>query len=205
MAPKRKNPRKLPVQARSKIKVEAILEAAAHILKRDGPAGFTTNHVAEAANVSVGSIYQYFPNKESILVTLMRRQITRARAMRPAVLDQKDAISLCERIQAAVRWHLDVRREDPEIHRRLYEVHRDVLTSDERAEFDRFHETAVLSALSYHRREIHQRNLATAALVVSQFMLAATQAATAERPELLRDPDYERSIARAVLAYLKGG
>lgn len=205
MASKSRNPRKRPVQARSRIKVDAVLEAAAHILTRDGPAGLTTNHIAEAANISVGSIYQYFPNKESILVTLMRRQLSRARAMRPAILDRKRSISLTERVQAAVRWHLDVRRQDPQIHRRLYEVHRDVLTGEERAEFDRGHALAVLGGLRHHRREIAQRNLETAALVVSQFMLAATQAATAERPELLTDPDYERSIVRALLAYLTGG
>ncbi len=55
--------RKQPSQARSKATVDAIVEAAARILGDQGWAGFTTNKVAEAAGVSIGSYYQYFPDK----------------------------------------------------------------------------------------------------------------------------------------------
>ncbi len=63
-------PRKLPVQARSTQMVKDILQAAVRVLTREGPTRFTTIRVAEAAGVSVGSLYQYFPNKQSILVRL---------------------------------------------------------------------------------------------------------------------------------------
>lgn len=62
--------RKRPGQARSKQLVADILEAATRVLGRDGARRFTTARVAEAAGVSVGSLYQYFPNKESILFRL---------------------------------------------------------------------------------------------------------------------------------------
>ena len=62
--------RKRPRQARSERLVADILEAATRILARDGARRFTTARVAEAAGVSVGSLYQYFPNKESILFRL---------------------------------------------------------------------------------------------------------------------------------------
>ena len=65
-------PRKQPKQARSAHLVEAILEAAARVLEKDGAAAFTTIRVAEQAGVSVGSLYQYFPNKESILFRLQQ-------------------------------------------------------------------------------------------------------------------------------------
>jgi AcrR family transcriptional regulator len=52
--------------------VEAILQAAVRVLERDGAAGFTTVRVAERAGVSVGSLYQYFPNKQSILFRLQQ-------------------------------------------------------------------------------------------------------------------------------------
>ncbi|MBN9531451.1 MAG: TetR/AcrR family transcriptional regulator [Alphaproteobacteria bacterium] len=67
-------PRKLPRQARAAATMEAILEGAAHILRRDGLGGFTTNHIAERAGVSIGSLYQYFPGKEAILAELIRRK-----------------------------------------------------------------------------------------------------------------------------------
>ena len=63
-------PRKHPVQARSTQLVAAILEAAIRVLERDGAQRFTTIRVAEAAGVSVGSLYQYFPNKHAILFRL---------------------------------------------------------------------------------------------------------------------------------------
>lgn len=62
--------RKEPQQARSTDLVKAILEAAVQVLLREGAARFTTARVAERAGVSVGSIYQYFPNKAAILFRL---------------------------------------------------------------------------------------------------------------------------------------
>ena len=66
--------RKRPRQARSERLVAAILEAATRVLTRDGARRFTTARVAEAAGVSVGSLYQYFPNKESILFRLQANE-----------------------------------------------------------------------------------------------------------------------------------
>ncbi|MEO6951403.1 MAG: TetR/AcrR family transcriptional regulator [Polyangia bacterium] len=63
-------PRKVPKQARSARLVDAILQAAVRVLEKDGAAAFTTIRVAARAGVSVGSLYQYFPNKGSILVRL---------------------------------------------------------------------------------------------------------------------------------------
>jgi AcrR family transcriptional regulator len=67
--------RKNASQERAQATVLAIVQAAAHILKRDGVSGLTTNHVAQAAGVSIGSLYQYFPNKEAIVVALIRDQL----------------------------------------------------------------------------------------------------------------------------------
>ena len=65
------SPRKAPSQGRSRFTVGQIVEAAARIFEERGYAGATTNHIAERAGVSIGSLYQYFPNKESILAVLL--------------------------------------------------------------------------------------------------------------------------------------
>jgi len=70
----RLEPRKLPAQSRSNATVNAVLEAAARILERHGFEGYTTNAVAERAGVSIGSFYQYFPNKDAVTVALMERE-----------------------------------------------------------------------------------------------------------------------------------
>ena len=67
-------PRKEPRQARSRQTNEVILEAAARVLAREGVAGFNTNRVAEVAGVSVGSLYQYYPNKAALLFKLHERE-----------------------------------------------------------------------------------------------------------------------------------
>jgi AcrR family transcriptional regulator len=64
-------PRKLPQQERSRIAVEAILEATTRILTEEGYEKANTNRIAERAGVSIGSLYQYFPNKESLMTALM--------------------------------------------------------------------------------------------------------------------------------------
>ena len=68
-------PRKRPVQERSRETVKAILEAAARIFGEKGLAGATTNHIAERAGVSIGTLYQYFPNKEAIVHGLMEKHV----------------------------------------------------------------------------------------------------------------------------------
>lgn len=67
--------RRKPKQSRSRETVALILEAAAQILKAEGPEAASTNRVAKRAGLSVGSIYQYFPNKEALFVALARRHI----------------------------------------------------------------------------------------------------------------------------------
>ncbi len=69
--------RRRPKQARSAATRDAIFEAAAQILERDGEAGFTTRRIAERAGVSVGTIYQYFSTKPSILAEMARRENAR--------------------------------------------------------------------------------------------------------------------------------
>ena len=64
------SPRKLPQQARSAASVAVILEAATQVLAKEGAQRFTTARVAEKAGVSVGTLYQYFPNKAAILFRL---------------------------------------------------------------------------------------------------------------------------------------
>ncbi|MCS0503196.1 TetR family transcriptional regulator [Ancylobacter mangrovi] len=66
--------RKRPRQARSEALVAAILDAAAQVLASEGAARFTTARVAEKAGVSIGSLYQYFPNKAAILFRLQSEE-----------------------------------------------------------------------------------------------------------------------------------
>lgn len=67
--------RRRPKQARSLATFDSILEAAEQVLEREGPEGLNTNRIAERAGVSVGTLYQYFPDKAAILLAAARRSL----------------------------------------------------------------------------------------------------------------------------------
>jgi AcrR family transcriptional regulator len=96
IANRRLEPRKLPKQSRSEATVRAILEAAAQVFERQGYAATTTNRIAERAGVSIGSLYQYFPNKDAILVALVQQHIIESTAALQPHL---------QRLAAGVRWN----------------------------------------------------------------------------------------------------
>ena len=93
--------RKAPRQRRSRQLVEDILEAAIRVLSREGASRFTTARVAETAGVSVGSLYQYFPNKEAILFRLQTDEWKRTGDLMHSILADTSRPPL-ERLQATV-------------------------------------------------------------------------------------------------------
>jgi AcrR family transcriptional regulator len=95
-------PRKQPVQARSSELVASLLEAAVRVLSREGAARFTTIRVAEKAGVSVGSLYQYFPNKQAILFRLQQDEWEKTGAAIDALLGDTSRAP-AERLRATVR------------------------------------------------------------------------------------------------------
>ncbi|HWU13586.1 MAG TPA: TetR family transcriptional regulator [Caulobacter sp.] len=82
--------RKQPRQARSTELVSAILEAAVQVLAKEGAGRFTTARVAEKAGVSVGSVYQYFPNKAAILFRLQSDEWRQTTDLLRAILEEAD-------------------------------------------------------------------------------------------------------------------
>jgi AcrR family transcriptional regulator len=94
--------RKAPRQRRSAATVEAILVAATRVLERESLEGFNTNRVAEVAGVSIGSLYQYFPNKSALVAALISRQQSALAAEVEACIDAQSGQSLREALVALV-------------------------------------------------------------------------------------------------------
>ena len=93
--------RKEPVQERSKLMVEDIIEAANIVLLDEGLDNFNTNRVAEVAGVSIGSLYQYFPSKESLLFQLQRKEIATTWKQINDLLENKD-VAPQQRLESAI-------------------------------------------------------------------------------------------------------
>jgi AcrR family transcriptional regulator len=116
-------PRKRPLQARSQRTVETVLKAAAQVFARRGYAGATTNHIAERAGVSIGSLYEYFPSKDAILVALMEAHLHEGEAvlMRAAAEIAGASLSLAAMIRHLARAMVELHARDRNLHRVLFE------------------------------------------------------------------------------------
>lgn len=112
-------PRKAPRQQRSIATVRVILQATTRVLKHGGYAALTTNAVAEAAGVSVGSVYQYFPNKESLLAALYALHAAEMAAAIGDALREQGPAGLLHDVRRLVRAAVAAHEVDPELHRIL--------------------------------------------------------------------------------------
>ncbi len=116
-----KKVRKRPRQVRSQATVEAILEATAHILARQGYEALTTNAVAIRAGVSIGSLYQYFPSKEALVGELMDRHCDRMNALFGEVFLRAQGLAPRALARAVVAAIYQAKRENPDLSRVLRE------------------------------------------------------------------------------------
>jgi AcrR family transcriptional regulator len=124
MPPQRRlKPRTQAKQVRSRETVEAIVEAAAQVFERYGYAAGTTNRIAERAGVSIGSLYQYFPGKDAILVELIRRHAREGAALLTPLLTEltETEAPLEQGLTRLVQAMVDLHRFAPRLHRVLFE------------------------------------------------------------------------------------
>src|SRR6202161_4397083 len=91
-------PRKTPIQARSAVTVEEIAEATIQVLLRHGAQRLTTTRVAERAGVSVGTLYQYYPNKQSLLFAVLEHHMNNVAARVEAACESACHMPLAEMI-----------------------------------------------------------------------------------------------------------
>ncbi len=96
-------PRKLPRQARSRASFDAILGGCARVLERDGYDLLTTNRVAEAAGVGIGTLYDFFPNREAIVVALAEQRLARLAAAVQEGLAAADGLDAFEALDLLLR------------------------------------------------------------------------------------------------------
>ncbi|MEQ9225711.1 MAG: TetR/AcrR family transcriptional regulator [Parvibaculum sp.] len=196
-------PRKAPKQARARATVEAIVEAAARILIEEGIEAFTTNRVAARAGASVGSLYQYFPNKQALVRALMERELRRGEALRPAILDDETA-SLEDGIAAAVDWHLAAYGGHPGLRRALDALASEAVTPMEWRQYAEWHERGVTGFLMRHANEIHVADIEVAAFLMSQTLRAAAEAAST-RHEAPAGTRLAPELTRMISGFLRGG
>lgn len=194
--------RKEPRQARSRATVETIIEAGARILSDEGWAGFTTNKVADLAGVSIGSLYQYFPDKLSLVDAIRRRHLDDCLAVmqksRPKGLSPMQFVT--NLVHAMIAAHSIY----PGLHRVLLD---DAPSSDDyrnpNSEFEIEYLAYYADAVAAYRNRQLSKADHTTALIISDAIDGVIH--NAARRDMLVDPAIQSELIRLISLYISDG
>lgn len=195
--------RKAPRQARSKATVEAILEATARVLIEGGYAALTTTKVAEEAGVGVGTLYQYFPAKEALVMALLQANLARIEKTIEDAVRGSEGTSLEAHTEALIDALLVAKRARPELsaalRRQLPAVEGEQVV---RAAMKRMR-AQVRALLALHARELPGADLDLVATVLTTAVEGAITAAVDLSPSLVRKKEFGAALHALVRGYLR--
>lgn len=193
--------RRQPKQRRAHQTVDAVLDAVVRVLKREGFDAVTTNRIAEVAGVSIGSVYQYFPDKHAIFAALHQRHVEEIDRIVKTTLVEHATSPLDELIGAMLESMIEAHTADPELYELLLQEvpHRANGTRDFAV---RLH-GAFLLAISSRAKELKKgRDTRKLAFVVAHMIESLSHGVLFRRPPGLSLADAKAESLRAVLAYL---
>jgi AcrR family transcriptional regulator len=201
------NPRKSASQERSRATVQALLDATARVLTKEGYDRASTNRIAATAGVSVGSLYQYFPNKEALVAALVARHNREMLDLLREALKEVASLDLATAIAKLVRAAVDAHRVDPALHRVFDEQvpRMGQLAKIEALQGETFQ--LVRSYLEKRRNEISVRDLDSTTSILVTTVEALTHQFVIHRPGAPeRDRDrFIDEVTRLVVGYLQPG
>jgi AcrR family transcriptional regulator len=196
------SPRKAPRQSRSQATVTAILDATARILVERGFAAASTNAVAELAGVSVGSLYQYFPNKDALVSALHARHGEQMMAVIQRALTQAMDATLVDALTGLVEATVEAHRVDADLHRVLEEqlgsTDMDVLHD----EYTDVMEERIVALLARHRDEISAPDLKLATFMLMRAAHGLIHAIVRQRPKGVSLKSATQEIVSMMTSYL---
>lgn len=193
-------PRKLAQQERSKFTVDVILTATARILVEEGYDKASTNRIAERAGISIGSLYQYFPNKESLIAALRDRHVSSMMELIESKLKDLSTAPIEVVLTELVRANIMAHAIEPQLHKVLHEQ----VPRVNEAESKNCMSELLRSYLAKQCDRLTPQNLDRIVFVVEQTIEALTHAAVIESPDLLKDEQLEQEISQMLLCYLDG-
>jgi len=199
-------PRKHASQERSRATVDALIEATARILVREGFDKASTNRIAEEAGVSVGSLYQYYPSKEALVAAVVDRHNREIMQLVRGALADVASQPIEKAVRRVVAAAIEAHRVDPKLHRVLAEQipRTERLATVEPVNREAF---ALLRAyLEEHSDELRTVDLDLAAFVCATSIEALTHNAVLHRSDMLSDEAAATLVdeaTRLVVGYLR--
>jgi AcrR family transcriptional regulator len=201
------NPRKTASQERSRATVAALVEATARILVREGFDKASTNRVAEVAGVSVGSLYQYFPNKEALVAAVIDRHNQEIMRIVRGELAEAMGLPVEKAMRKLVAVAVKAHRVNPRLHRVLAEQIPRVGKLENVETFSRENYALFRNYLENHRDELRVDDLELASFVCVTSIEALTHNAVLHHSKTLSDDAMASLVeesTRLVVGYLKG-
>ena len=200
------NPRKSASQERSRSTVDALLEATARVLIKEGYDRASTNRIAEVAGVSIGSLYQYFPSKEALVAAVIDRHTQEISEATRNALVKAAAHPIEVAAREFVSVAIDGHRVNPKLHGVLAEQipHVGRLENIKAVQRDAY--ALVRGYLEAHRDEIDVADPDLAAFICVTVIEALTHAAVLHRPDILAGEKERRfvdDVTRLVVRYLQ--
>jgi AcrR family transcriptional regulator len=198
------SPRKIASQKRSRLTVDALLEATARVLVKEGYDRASTNKIAAVAGVSVGSLYQYFPSKEALVAGVIERHTRELSQVAQSALAKIAARPVPVAVRELVAVAIDAHRLDPKLHGILSEqVPRTGWLRDVGA-VDRNLYALVRAYLEAHGDAIDVADRDMAAFICVTAVEALTHTAVLYRPDMLaeRAASFVDEVTRLVVGYL---
>ncbi|HWM71993.1 MAG TPA: TetR/AcrR family transcriptional regulator [Steroidobacteraceae bacterium] len=198
-------PRKNASQDRSRATVDALIEATARILVREGFDRASTNRIAEVAGVSVGSLYQYFPGKEALVAAVIERHHQELMRLVRGALAEVASQPIARAVRRLVAAAIEAHRIDPKLHRVLAEQIPRTGRLENVERFNRENFVLFRTFLEEHSDELRVVDLDLAAFVCVTSIEALTHNAVLHLAEMFSDDAAETLVdeaARLVLGYL---
>jgi AcrR family transcriptional regulator len=196
----------LASQERSRVTVDALLEATARVLVNEGYDRASTNRIAEVAGVSIGSLYQYFPSKEALVAAVIDRHTEQVSQVSRNVVVKMAASPIEVAAREFVSLGIDGHRVNPKLHAVLSEqIPRVGRLGNIEANLRQGY-ALVRGYLEAHRDEIDVADLDLAAFVCVTVVEALTHAAVLRRPDMLTGEKARRfvdDVTRLVVGYLR--
>ncbi len=199
-------PRKQASQRRSRATVDALVEATARILVREGFDKASTNRIAARAGVSVGSLYQYFPSKEALVAAVMERHSQELMRVVRGALAGVTALPLEQAVRTLVAAAVKAHRVDPKLHRVLSEQIPRTGRLENTETFNRENYSLFRAYLEAHCDEFRTLDLELAAFVCVTSIEALTHTAVLHHSEAFSDAAFAALVdeaTRLVVRYLQ--
>lgn len=199
-------PRKHAAQERSRATVDALVEATARILVREGFDKASTNRIAEVAGVSVGSLYQYYPGKEALVAAVIERHNQEIMQVVRGALAEAVSQPIDKGVRRLVAVAVEAHRIDPKLHRVLAEQIPRTGRFENMEAFNRETFALFRSYLEAHSSELRVTDLELATFVCVTSIEALAHTAVLHHAEKLSDAAVETLIdetTRLVVGYLR--